>query len=529
MYDYIIVGAGSAGCVLARRLSDDPKVRVCLLEAGAPDDNILIRVPVGAAVFLPTRCKNWAYKTVPQPGLGGRRGYQPRGRALGGSSSVNAMIYIRGQPQDYDGWAAAGCTGWAWEDVLPYFKRAEDQERGANGRYGVGGPLNVTDLRSPNPVGEAFLAAAAEVQLPRNDDFNGPDQEGVGPYQVTQIDGERCSAARAYVTPVLGRENLDVITRAHARRILFDGRRATGVAYDKAGRSFNARASAEIVLAGGAFASPQLLMLSGIGAGEDLRRCGTEVVHDLPGVGQNLHDHVDYVACYRSPSADPLGLSVSGAIKSLKGVREWRRQRTGVLTTNFAEAGGFLKSDPAVERPDLQLHFVIGIVDDHMRKLHLGNGYSCHVCVLHPKSRGQVRLAGPDARAAPLIDPNFLAEPEDLETLVRGFKITRRIMEAPALAPFRGRELYTAGVTSDDGIRAAIRARADTIYHPVGSCRMGIDEDAVVDPRLRVRGLEGLRVADASVMPTITSGNTNAPAIMIGEKAAGLIRAGAAG
>ena len=365
--------------------------------------------------------------------------------------------------------------------------------------------------------------------MPRNDDFNGPDQEGVGPYQVTQIDGERCSAARAYVTPVLGRENLDVITRAHARRILFDGRRATGVAYDKAGRSFNARASAEIVLAGGAFASPQLLMLSGIGAGEDLRRCGIEVVHDLPGVGQNLHDHVDYVACYRSPSADPLGLSVSGAIKSLKGVREWRRQRTGVLTTNFAEAGGFLKSDPAVERPDLQLHFVIGIVDDHMRKLHLGNGYSCHVCVLHPKSRGQVHLAGPDARAAPLIDPNFLAEPEDLETLVRGFKITRRIMEAPALAPFRGRELYTAGVTSDDGIRAAIRARADTIYHPVGSCRMGIDEDAVVDPKLRVRGLEGLRVADASVMPTITSGNTNAPAIMIGEKAAGLIRAGAAG
>ncbi len=527
MYDHIIIGAGSAGCVLARRLSDDPRVRVCLLEAGGAGKSILLRVPAGAAAVLPTRYLNWAFETVPQAALGGRRGYQPRGRTLGGSSSINAMIYIRGQRQDYDGWSSEGCTGWGWEDVLPLFKRAENQERGEDDWHGVGGPLNVSELRSPNPVAQAFLAAASEVQLPPNGDFNGAVQEGIGQYQVTQINGERCSAATAYLTPVLGRDNLDIITGARARRLLFDGRRAVGVAYQKAGRRAEVRAMAEVVLAGGAFASPQLLMLSGVGPGDELRRHGIEVRHDLPGVGGNLHDHIDYVFCFKSPSRQTLGLSAASAVQMIKGIAAWRRRRSGVLTTNFAETGGFLKSGAGVERPDLQLHFVIAVVDDHMRKLHLGNGYSCHVCVLRPKSRGHVRLAGPDPLAAPLIDPNFLGDPGDLETLVRGFKITRRILYAPALAPYRGRELYTDGVTSDDGIRAAIRARADTVYHPVGTCRMGVGVGAVVDPQLRVHGLSGLRVADASVMPSITSGNTNAPTIMIGEKAADLMRAAA--
>jgi len=525
MVDYIIVGGGSAGCVLARRLTEDPDVRVTLLEAGGSDDTVLVKCPAGVAAILPTRIRNWAYRTVPQRGLNGRCGYQPRGRVLGGSSAINAMIYTRGQPEDYDTWAAQGCPGWSWNDVLPYFLRAENREAGANALHATGGPLNVARLRSPNAVGKAFLEAASEIGLPKNDDFNGPVQEGIGEYEVTQANGERCSAARAYLAPALGRPNLEVLTEAHATRVVFEGRKAVGVAFRHRGRSRELGARREIVLAGGAFASPQLLLLSGVGPASQLRALGIEVVHDLPGVGSNLHDHIDFVFVTKSPSTVPLGFSLAGGIKLLRGIGEWRRSRTGMLTTNFAETGGFLRSDPSVARPDIQLHFVIGIVDDHNRRLHLGHGYSCHVCVLRPKSRGTVRLASADAFAAPLIDPNFLAQDEDLETLVRGYKIAKRVLEAPAFAPYRGRELYTDRVRTDDEIRAVIRARADTVYHPAGTCRMGTDENAVVDPALRVRGLEGLRVADASIMPNVVSGNTNAPTIMIGEKAADLIRA----
>jgi choline dehydrogenase-like flavoprotein len=526
MYDYVIVGGGSAGCVLASRLSEDPSVKVCLLEAGKPDGSFLIHMPAGVAAMLPTKINNWAFQTVPQAGLNGRKGYQPRGKTLGGSSSINAMIYIRGHRADYDRWAEEGAEGWSYREVLPYFLKAENNERGADDYHGTGGPLNVADLRSPNPVARTFLDAAAQVQLPRTDDFNGASQEGVGPYQVTQIEGQRCSAARAYLTPVLDRPNLDVVTGAHATRILFEGRRAVGVAYRQGREAKEARANREVVLSSGAFQSPQLLLLSGVGPAAELKRHGIEV---LPGVGRNLQDHIDYVTAYKSSSHDLFGLSPAGAVRLVKAIGEYRREKRGLLTTNFAETGGFLKSRPDLPLPDLQLHFCVGIVDDHNRKFHGGHGYSCHVCLLRPKSRGHVGLAGPDPLAAPLIDPNFLAEAEDLEGMVRGFKVMRQILEAPAFAPIRGRELYTAQVRDDDGIRAAIRARADTVYHPVGTCRMGRADDdmAVVDARLKVRGLDGLRVADASVMPSIIGGNTNAPTIMIGERAAAFIRAAA--
>ncbi|MFZ1909573.1 MAG: GMC family oxidoreductase N-terminal domain-containing protein [Burkholderiales bacterium] len=523
-FDYVVVGGGSAGCVLAARLSEDPSLRVCLVEAGPPDDSALVNTPVGAALLVPTRIRNWAFETVPQEAMYQRRGYQPRGRMLGGSSSLNAMIYMRGHPLDYDDWAAAGATGWAWRDVLPYFLRSENNERGASDLHGVGGPLNVADLRSPNPFARLFVEAGKEAGLPENDDFNGANQEGVGLYQVTQKGGERWNAARAYLHPAMGRPNLALYTKAHALRVLFEGRRASGVEIVRAGRRETLVAAREVVLAAGAFQSPQLLMCSGIGPGAHLRSLGLEVVRDAPGVGENLQDHPDYIINRKVGSSELLGVSLAGGLRLAKEIWRYVRKRRGMLTSNFAEAGGFVKSEPGLERPDLQLHFVIGMVDNHNRTLHLGHGMSCHVCVLRPKSRGTLRLASRDARDAPLIDPRFLAEPEDLAALVRGFKLVRSILDAPALAAFASTELYTAKVQSDADIERAIRARTDTVYHPAGTCRMGSDAGAVLDPELRVRGVEGLRVADCSVMPSLIGGNTNAPAIMIGERAAEFIR-----
>jgi choline dehydrogenase-like flavoprotein len=523
-FDYVVVGGGSAGCVLAARLSENASLRVCLVEAGPADDSALVSTPVGAALLVPTRIRNWAFETVPQEAMYQRRGYQPRGRMLGGSSSLNAMIYMRGHPSDYDDWVAAGATGWGWRDVLPHFLRAENNERGASNFHGVGGPLNVADLRSPNPFARLFVEAGKQAGLPENEDFNGAQQEGVGLYQVTQKGGERWNAARAYLHPAMGRPNLAVYTQAHALRVLFEERRATGVEIVRAGRREKLAAAREVVLAAGAFQSPQLLMCSGIGPGEQLRALGLEVVHDAPGVGENLQDHPDYVIIRKIGSSELLGVSLGGSLRLAKEIWRYVRDRRGMLTSNFAEAGGFVKSEPGLERPDLQLHFVIGMVDNHNRTLHLGHGLSCHVCVLRPRSRGTVRLASRDARDAPLIDPRFLAEPEDLAALVRGFKLVRRILDAPALAAFASTELYTAQVRDDAEIERAIRARTDTVYHPAGTCRMGADAGAVLDPELRVRGVEGLRVADCSVMPSLIGGNTNAPAIMIGERAAEFIR-----
>jgi choline dehydrogenase-like flavoprotein len=528
--DYLVVGGGSAGCVLAARLSEDPNVRVCLLEAGPPDTSALVRCPGGLALLARTRKFNWDFSTVPQPGLGGRRGRQPRGKVLGGSSSINAIINMRGARDDYDGWAREGNPGWSWRDVLPVFRRAEDNARGADAYHGSGGPLHVMDLQSPHRVALSFVDAALEAGHRANGDFNGAGQEGFGLYQVTQDRGERASAARAYLLPNLARPNLRVVTDARVRRVVFEGRRAVGVEATIGGEVRTLHAAREVLLSAGALQSPQLLMLSGVGPGAHLQSLGIAVVRDSPGVGRALHDHVDVVQVFDAPHLkDLFGLSFAGSVAALRAMRQWRRHRTGMLTTNFAEAGGFVRSSADVDRPDLQFHFVVGKLIDHGRTTVLGHGYSCHVCLLRPKSRGSVTLATRDPFAAPDIDPGVLAERDDVDRLVVGFKEMRRILAQPALARHGARELRaSAEAQSDAEIEAFVRAHADTIYHPVGSCRMGSGPLDVVDAELRVHGVERLRVVDASIMPTIVSGNTNAPTIMIAEKAASMIQAGAA-
>jgi choline dehydrogenase-like flavoprotein len=431
------------------------------------------------------------------------------------------MICTRGQPQDYDGWAALGCTGWGWRDVLPVFRRIEDNQRGADAWHGVGGPLPVSDLRSPSPVSRAFVEAAVQCGFPRNDDFNGPRQEGVGLYQVYQRDGRRIDAGRAYLGDGKARPNLRMLAGRPAQRILFEGHRASGVLVG--GRRMLARR--EVILCSGAIGSPQLLMLSGIGPGAHLREFGIAVLQDAPDVGGHLQDHIDYTANLRARAEGLFGMNPATLARMVASAGAYRRRGEGMLTSNAAEAGGFIRSRPEVARPDLQLHFCIGMVDDHNRRMHLSTGMALHACVLRPASRGRVRLAGADVAAAPLIDPNFLSAPEDMELLVEGARIVRRILAAPALAAYGGRPLYGTGSEGDDGLRALIRAHADTIYHPVGTCRMGADGGAVVDPQLRVRGIQGLRVADASIMPTLISGNTEAPSAMIGEMAARFVLA----
>ena len=528
-FDFIVLGGGSAGCAVAGRLSEDPNTTVALFEAGDDGKHWMVWTPLAGAIMVPGKIRNWAYDTVPQKGLGGRVGYQPRGKTLGGSSGINAMVYIRGHRWDYDHWAARGNPGWSYDDVLPYFRKSENNESYTDEFHGNGGPLNVAELRTGNPFQERFLDAAREAQLPMTGDFNGVKQEGCGVYQVTQINGERCSAARAYIHPHIGkRPNLFVQTGAQILRIVFEGKRAVGAEIQVGDTKKIIRARREVILSSGAFGSPQILMLSGVGDARALRAAGVEPLHDLPGVGANLQDHPDFAFGYTTKSLDALGYSVKGIAKLLREIRTYRRDRTGVVSTNFAEAGGFLKTRPDLDIPDIQLHFVVGLVDDHARKRHLGHGYSCHVCLLRPKSRGSVSLASADPFAAPLIDPNFLGETEDLETMVAAFKLSRRIMDAPSLKAVRLRDAFSEGVETDDQIRDFLRRRVDTVYHPVGTCMMGPDPaTAVVDAQLRVHGLQGLRVVDASIMPTLIGGNTNAPSMMIGEKAADMIRGAA--
>lgn len=531
IFDYLILGGGSAGAVLAARLSEDPALRVCLVEAGTEARDIFVRAPALVAAMVPGRppIHNWAFHTVPQPALDGRRGFQPRGRGLGGSSAINAMLYIRGRPSDYDAWAEAGAEGWSWDDCRPHFLAAERNMRGASEWHGDAGPLQVGDQRRPRPATRAFIEACAAVGCAPNDDFNGAEQEGAGLYQVTQFwdgprKGERCSAAAAYLHPVMARPNLTVLTRARAERLLIAEGRATGALVRRGRRQLRIEARREVIVSAGAFGSPQLLMLSGIGPAAHLREHGITPVLDLPGVGANLQDHLDYIVSYTSPRPDVVGLNPAGLWRMARAAGFWKRHGEGLFASPMAEGAAFLRSEPGLAEPDLQLHFVVGIVDRHMRRPHLADGWSAHVCALRPFSRGTVRLASDDPRAAPSIDPAFLSDPRDAALLLKGARLLDAIAGADPLAPWRGRRLYPHD-GSDAGLMADIRARADTIYHPVGTCRMGRDAMAVTDPKLRVRGIAGLRVVDASVMPSLIGGNTNAPTIMIAERAAGFIRA----
>jgi choline dehydrogenase-like flavoprotein len=474
--------------------------------------------------FIPDK-SNYRFETVPQKGLNGRIGYQPRGRGLGGSSAINAMVYIRGCAWDYDNWAALGATGWRYDDVLPYFKRAENNERGADAWHGSGGPLNVMDQHYSHPGSTEFVDAAASLQLPRTADFNGEKFEGVGLYQVTQKGGERWSAGRAYVEPARAAGRLRVMTDTMVEQIGFaDGRATTVHIRTKRGRE-TVRARRAIILAGGAFGTPQTLMLSGIGPADHLKAHGIDVVRDCPAVGSNLQDHIDYVSGYETGGTYFLGQTLRGNWANVLGVIQWLRKKTGPLTTPYAEAGGFARTRPDVPVPDVQFHFVPVLLEDHGRTKVKAHGFSCHVCVLRPHSRGTVRLNGPDAAMAPLIDPAFLTDDRDVQTLLGGYKLMRRILESEPLARHGGRDRHTHGVTDDAALIEIIRNRADTVYHPVGTARMGSDDAAVVDPTLRVRGVEGLWIADASVMPQVVSGNTNAPSIMIGERCADFVAA----
>lgn len=518
-FDVIVIGGGSAGSAVAGRLAEDPRCKICLLEAGGTNDTVRVKTP-GFMPWIP-KSSNWRFDTVPQAGLNGRIGYQPRGRGLGGSSAINAMLYVRGNRFDYDQWAALGCAGWSYDEVLPFFKRAEGNARGADAFHGGDGPLSVVDQHWSNPGSRAFVASAEALQLGANPDFNGASQDGFGLYQVTQKGGERWSAARAYLAP---KANLAIRTGALVEKIVIENGRATGVAVRFGKRREVLRARGGVVLSAGAFGSPQILMLSGVGPAAHLQEHGIAVTLDKPAVGADLQDHIDYVHGWKTQSKDFVGDSLAGAWKMLKAIVEHRRRRTGMMTTPFAESGGFWRSEPGLPAADIQYHFVPAMLEDHGRETVHGHGFSIHACVLRPESRGTVRLAAPDPAAAPLIDPNFLSDDRDIATLRRGVRLMHRIVDVAPLSSYAPENRHPVNLEDDAALDQLIRSRADTVYHPVGTCRMGGDDAAVVDPKLKARGIDGLWVADASVMPRLVSGNTNAPSIMIGERAADFVK-----
>ena len=523
-YDYIIVGAGSAGCVLANRLSADPANRVLLLEAGPKDSNFWIHVPLGFGKNVSNPAVNWLFRSEPEPYCGGKTFQLPRGRVLGGSSSINGMVYVRGQAEDYDHWAQLGCRGWSHADVLPYFMRSEDNTRGPGPLRGVGGPLAVSDVVARSPLYDAMIRAGVELGLPHNDDCNGESQEGIGYHQATIRNGRRCSTAVAFLRPVRGRPNLHVETGALATRVLLDGHRATGIAYEVAGQPREARAAREVILSGGAFNSPQLLELSGIGQGERLRDLGIPVAHELPGVGHDLQDHQTLRMRWRITQPVTINERIRGWRGALT-VLSYAFGRTGVLTLPTLPIGAFFKSRPELASPDVQLQLFPGTYENiEARKLDREPGVTIGVTLLRPESRGSVHARSPDPKAPPAIFHNLLSTEYDGRTAVLGMQFCRRLMEAKAMAPYLGVEL-TPGkqVESDADFLEAAREAVASNWHPTSTCRMGHDRLAVVDLRLRVHGMAGLRVVDASIMPTVVSGNTNAPTIMIAEKASDMI------
>jgi choline dehydrogenase len=523
-FDYIIVGAGSAGCVLADRLTTSGRHRVLLLEAGGSDRNIWIHIPLGYGKLFSNGKVNWLYSSEPEPELDNRKIIQPRGKVLGGSSSINGLLYIRGQAEDFDHWRQLGNAGWSFEDVLPYFRRAEDQERGEDTLHGVGGPLAVSDVSEPHPLCEAFLAAAQQAGFPRNDDFNGPTQEGAGYFQLTARNGRRCSTAVGYLRQARRRANLAIVSNALASRILFSGARAVGVEYRHGDSTRIAHASSEVIVAGGAFNSPQLLQLSGLGPAALLKPLGIDVVADMPGVGAELQDHLQVRMQYRCTEPITMNDVINNWRQRVGAGVRYALFRKGLLSIGAGYAGGFFRTGPEAATPDVQVHFIIFSADTAGAALHPFPGFIASVCQLRPESRGFVRIKSADPRHAPAIQPRYLSRPHDCDTVVAGLKLLRRIMRQPAMRRYIAEERAPdPGCTSDADLLAFARATGTTVFHPTSTCRMGPDPAAVVDERLRVRGIDRLRVVDGSIMPTVVSGNTNAAIVMIGEKGADMI------
>jgi choline dehydrogenase len=551
-YDFIILGAGSAGCVLANRLSTNPNFTVCLIEAGSKDNDMRLHVPLGFAFLGEGSKYSWNYNTEPQKEFEKviltepassvvdstgelheveaqseehRRGYQPRGKTLGGSSSINAMLYVRGHKWDYDHWSELGNDGWSFDEVLPYFKKAEHNEVFDNEFHGKNGPLNVSKIRHKNKSVDDFVKTGSSI-FGFNEDFNGESQEGVGYYQTTQKDGKRCSAAKAYLVPILDRENLTILTDTNVDKIIIEDGRASGVlCINEEGEKFEVNAKKEVLLSSGAFGSPQILLRSGIGPREEIVKHGIEHKVDLPGVGKNLQDHIDYISVHKHKSINLIGFSLGTIfLKFPYEILKYILTRTGLFTSTVAEAGGFIRSRNDISIPDIQLHFAPGMVVDHGRQQLWGTGISCHTCLLRPKSRGEVTLKSADPFEDPKIDPKFLSHPDDMKDMIEGYKKMMKIMNKEPLSKYTSKHVYRPiDLDDDNDIEQAIREEADTVYHPVGTCMMGKDEMAVVNNKLKVYRLDGLRVVDASIMPTLIGGNTNAPTIMIAEKASDLI------
>lgn len=523
-FDYIVVGAGTAGCVLANRLTASGRYRVLLLEAGGSDRNIWIHIPLGYGKLFSNGNVNWLYSSEPEPELNNRKIIQPRGKVLGGSSSINGLLYIRGQPEDFDHWRQLGNAGWSFEDVLPHFRRAEDQERGEDALHGVGGPLAVSNVSEPHPLCEAFIAAAQQAGFPRNDDFNGPTQEGAGYFQLTARNGRRCSTAVGYLRQARRRPNLAIVSNALASRILFSGRRALGVEYRDGVTARVAHANREVIVAGGAFNSPQILQLSGLGPAGLLKSLGIDVVADMPGVGADLQDHFQVRMQYRCTESITMNDVINNWRHRVGAGLRYALFRKGLLTIGAGYAGGFFRTSAEVMTPDVQVHFIIFSADTAGATLHPFPGFIASICQLRPQSRGFVRIRSADPREPPAIQPRYLSRPHDCDTVIAGMKLLRRIMSQPAMRRYIAEERAPdSRCTSDADLLAFARETGTTVFHPTSTCRMGSDATAVVDERLRVRGIERLRVVDGSIMPTVVSGNTNAAIVMIGEKGADMI------